>query len=261
MRPIYLLLIAITAIAVSLEYFNRAHDRETFQGRLALAQGALEETIVGSQVMKKMAAYGLYQEPVKVIHLSKDEMLRMNRATGGSIRLGDSERFEILVNQNLSQHELAHTLTHELQHIEDYTQSDSLLKKFPDLKSSLDETAARLHAQDRVQELLQTNHAEVSFVLQSLFCAELRAHRKNFELEKEGIPFENMKIKSQGLLTYISETYIHKFGIRMEPGTQEQITEECLASRSFDEYQDKALRRMFPRIVSHRQSERLPQSI
>jgi hypothetical protein len=192
-------------------------------------QDAINQQLVkvstGQETLNDMTSLKNSGYNIQVQFASQSELQAMNGHTGGGYKISGST-IVLFINNALSTQEQAHVVAHEMVHVKDDLQIDSVLNQYPNVRSAAEDFVSRY----RTAGLNSFGEDVISYVLGTVFCAEARAYTKNQQLSNEGLTTENFS-KGASLPQFIDQNYISKFGTQYGPNAN-VMNEWCLSKRS-----------------------------
>lgn len=238
-RTTLLLIVLLSLLSYQAQRFNvDQFSQLAFKQRLEAALNLLNDKKSGIKAVAQILPFGIYRDGIDVKALDQAELEAVNGADGGGIRLNEKGRFEILVNEELENHNLAHALAHESLHISDEKESEAYLSKYPRLKEEVAHITTLLYNGESHRAFTE-NPKTTRFVLLSLYCTELRAYEVNEALERDGLMSMNRLLKKVGLSKFIENSYLARYGIGFDRELIAEAHQNCHSHRSFAQYQSE----------------------
>lgn len=255
-RTSLLLILLLILVTYLTQRFNfEQYAQASFKQKLEVALSILNEKKSGLSAIAQMSPFGIYRDGIEIKALNQAQLESVNGADGGGIRLNEKGQFEILVNEDLENHNLAHALAHESRHIADEKESESYLSSQPQFKEEIERITYLLYNGESKRAFFESPKT-TSFVLLSLYCTELRAYSINEKLERDGLMSMNRLLKKVGLSSFIEKSYLNRYGIKFEKTLLQNAHHNCEKSPSFAQYQ-----KQLSQILSIHSSDRNPSSL
>ena len=191
----------------------------------------LSKVSTGQQTLNDMNSLKNSGFNIQIQFASQAELQAMNGHTGGGFKiLGNT--ITIFINNTLSSQEQAHVIAHEMVHVKDDQQIDSVLNQYPNVKSAAEDFVSRYSTSG----INSFDQRVVSYVLGTLFCTEARAYTKNQLLANEGLSTENFA-KGASLPQFIDQNYISRFGTQYGSNAN-SMSAWCLSKNSMTDIQN-----------------------
>ena len=125
------------------------------------------------------------------------------------------------------------------EHVADDFEIDQITKQYPEIDPMARYTIQHMEA----GEIKQLDVKNVSYVLNTLFCAEARAYRFNSQLIEEGLNNEKLGLISAQLAEHIDATYIQRYQTTFGSNKSTMLN-WCLQFRSMTEIQNNLIKNL-----------------
>lgn len=167
----------------------------------------LSKVYSGRQVLNDINALKNNGYTVQFKLASQADLQSLNGHTGGGFTISDTNII-IYINNLISIQEQAHVVAHEMVHILDDKQIESIHKSYPHVRVAAEDFVLRYST----TSINSFNQRVVSYVLGTLFCTEARAYTKNQLLHNEGLYTNVIPISAATMPQMIDQNYIKRFG-------------------------------------------------
>ena len=190
----------------------------------------LSKVSSGQQTLNDMNSLKNNGYNIQIQFASQSELQAMNGHTGGGYKI-TGNTITLYIYNSLSTQEQAHVVAHEMVHVKDDLQIDSVLNQYPNVKSAAENFVSRYS----IAGINSFDQNVVSYVLGTLFCTEARAYTKNQLLANEGLSTENFA-KGTSLPQFIDQNYISRFGTQYGSNAN-SMSSWCLSKSSMTDIQ------------------------
>jgi hypothetical protein len=166
--------------------------------------------------------------------LSTEQLQSKNGHTGGGFARKET-KITIFINKDMPLNDRVHAFAHELVHIKDDFEIENTERNYPYIKSAV----ANLLTNYKQHGINSFDNNVVGYVLNTLFCTEVRAYTKNVLLAQQGISTQAINTSNVG--AYVNQNYIVKdfnvtYGTNSEP-----MKDWCLKFNSMAQIQDQLI--------------------
>ncbi len=227
----------ILSTSCSYEKSPPASPSDSAAVRLEKAFAKLDTYPTGSTLHQKI--YALKNQGVSISFFLQEtaELRALSEAktAEGYIQSSHGE-YKVFLATELDETTLVHVLAHELSHVIDDHEVDQALASHPDIDQMAKSTIQHLAA----GEIQTLNPANVTYVLDTLFCSEARAYTKNQLLLQEGLANEKMNLVTSQMAVHIDATYIQRYNTSFGSNSQ-TLLDWCLRFNSMKDIQQQLI--------------------
>ncbi len=205
---------------------------ETVNPETVEIEQELAKTSTGQDSVNYLKSLRQSGTEVKLVYLSTSELAARNGHSGGGFdRVGS--KISIFINKEMSLIEKAHTFAHELVHVKDDFEIETMMNSRPDIKSKVENFMKNY----KTQGVYSFNSNVSGYVLNTLFCTESRAYTKNAMLSQQGYP--TLLINTTNIGTNINQNYIIKTFNITYGSNAEAMYNWCMKFNSMSQIQER----------------------
>jgi hypothetical protein len=207
----FLLLMGLLNLTGCIPHMENVGDDSTTVSALQQAQltSTLNNTQSGRGIVSFINQLSAQGHPITISYANATTIQQANGHSGGGYR-ANGNGYEILILDQLSTQDAAQVLAHEIMHISDEIEIDQATASRPYINQTADQIVKVVLQQNG--NINQFPAYEINYVLDTLFCTEVRAYSMNQALVSQGIASNLLNHQDSELGSFIDTNYIQRFG-------------------------------------------------